>query len=296
MVKMRSSRDRRGKTSTRSNAWDDWQRYLKKETQRIKQKSSGNVVELKLVEPELPPPPAAQTNSEKSGHMRPGDVFEARQPPVPGVPREEAIQVSDNQIGKTVQPFTYQDYRGIRPLTSPDIFGSSQAGPDSTRSEIVTEQDIPTTAPKAIKIGSTVEVIPEPKIEGAKSQTGTKQKIPGDGKIKDKMKAGQGGTEPGLFDSVSEHSTIARQRFTRKSKLDREELIEKLLDPIISLEEAATLIGVCKTTVRRYTNKGDLDCLRTPGSQRRFKLSQVLDFVKKRETSQRSRRGRKIKM
>ncbi len=292
---MRSSRNRKGKTSTRSNAWDDWQRYLKKETQRIKQKSSGNIVELRLAEPEPPPPPSAQTNSEKSGHMRPGDVFEARQTPVPGVPREEAIKVSDDQIGKTVEPFTYQDYRGIRPLTSPDIFGSGKASPDSTRSEIAAEQDIPTTAPKAIKIGSTVEVIPEPKTDGAKSQKGTKQKKPGDGKIKGKMKAGKDGTEPGLFDSVSEHGTIARQRFTRKSKLDREELIDKLLDPVISLEEAATLIGVCKTTVRRYTNKGDLDCLRTPGSQRRFKLSHVLDFVKKRETSQRSRRGRKVK-
>jgi hypothetical protein len=156
---MRSSRNRKGKTSNRSNAWDDWQRYLKKETQRIKQKSSGNVVELRLVEPELPPPPPAQTNSEKSGHMRPGDVFEARQPPVPGVSREEAIQVSDDQIGKTVEPFTYHDYRGIRPLTSPDIFGSGKADPGSTVSEIATEQDIPTTAPKEIKIGSTVEVI-----------------------------------------------------------------------------------------------------------------------------------------
>ncbi|MCK4719944.1 hypothetical protein KAU08_04770, partial [bacterium] len=188
---MRSSRNRKGKTSNRSNAWDEWQRYLKKETQRIKQKSSGNVVELRLVDPEPPPPPEAQTNSEKSGHMRPGDVFEARQPPVPGVSREEAIQVSDDQIGKTVEPFTYQDYRGIRPLTSPDIFGSKRADPGSTRSEITAEQDVPTTAPKGIEIGSTVEVIPEPKIEGAKPKKGAKQKKRGDGKLKGKMKAGK---------------------------------------------------------------------------------------------------------
>ena len=61
---------------------------------------------------------------------------------------------------------------------------------------------------------------------------------------------------------------------------------------MISLEEASTLIGVCKTTVRRYTNRDELECLRTPGRQRRFKLSQVLEFVKKREQEGKSRHGK----
>jgi excisionase family DNA binding protein len=62
-------------------------------------------------------------------------------------------------------------------------------------------------------------------------------------------------------------------------KKKREELIESLLDPLITLEDAATILNVCKTTVRRYTNKGVLECIRTPGGQRRFKLSHVLDFM-----------------
>lgn len=66
---------------------------------------------------------------------------------------------------------------------------------------------------------------------------------------------------------------------TEDPKRKREELIESLLDPLITLEDAATILNVCKTTVRRYTNKGVLDCMRTPGGQRRFKLSQVLDFM-----------------
>jgi excisionase family DNA binding protein len=70
---------------------------------------------------------------------------------------------------------------------------------------------------------------------------------------------------------------------TEDPKKKREELIESLLDPLITLEDAATILNVCKTTVRRYTNKGVLDCIRTPGGQRRFKLSQVLDFMARQE-------------
>jgi excisionase family DNA binding protein len=70
---------------------------------------------------------------------------------------------------------------------------------------------------------------------------------------------------------------------TDDPKKKREELIESLLDPLITLEDASTILNVCKTTVRRYTNKGVLECIRTPGGQRRFKLSQVLDFMARQE-------------
>lgn len=68
----------------------------------------------------------------------------------------------------------------------------------------------------------------------------------------------------------------------------RTQLIERLLDPVISLEEAARVLNVCPTTVRRYTNRGALRCLRTAGNQRRFKLSDVLSFM---ENGARSRGG-----
>lgn len=62
-------------------------------------------------------------------------------------------------------------------------------------------------------------------------------------------------------------------------KETREELIQRLLDPTVSLEEAARILNVCPTTVRRYTNRGVLKHFRTAGNQRRFRLSDVLVFM-----------------
>lgn len=63
----------------------------------------------------------------------------------------------------------------------------------------------------------------------------------------------------------------------------REDLVRRLLDPTLTLREAALLLDVCPTTVRRYTNRGLLSCFRTPGNQRRFRLSDILDFIEHRE-------------
>jgi len=66
----------------------------------------------------------------------------------------------------------------------------------------------------------------------------------------------------------------------------RGELIERPLDPTLTLQEVAMLLGVCPTTVRRYTNRGVLRCFRTPGNQRRFRLSDVLDFMEQRQAAE----------
>lgn len=63
----------------------------------------------------------------------------------------------------------------------------------------------------------------------------------------------------------------------------REDLVRRLLDPTLTLKEAALLLDVCPTTVRRYTNRGLLSCYRTAGNQRRFRLTDVLDFIERRE-------------
>jgi len=62
----------------------------------------------------------------------------------------------------------------------------------------------------------------------------------------------------------------------------REELLHRLLDPLLTLEETSRLLGVCPTTVRRYTNKGQLKHLRTQGNQRRFRFSDVMEFLESR--------------
>ena len=59
----------------------------------------------------------------------------------------------------------------------------------------------------------------------------------------------------------------------------REEIIERLVNPTITLEEAAKIMGVCKATVRRYTAMGILPHYRTPGNQRRFKLNDIILFL-----------------
>lgn len=64
----------------------------------------------------------------------------------------------------------------------------------------------------------------------------------------------------------------------------RGELLQRLLDPLITLEETARILGVCPTTVRRYTNKGQLKHLRTQGNQRRFRFSDVLEFMEARSS------------
>jgi excisionase family DNA binding protein len=59
----------------------------------------------------------------------------------------------------------------------------------------------------------------------------------------------------------------------------RHELVRRLLDPELTLEETSRLLGTCPATVRRYTNRGWLAHHRTPGGQRRFRLSDVVRFV-----------------
>jgi excisionase family DNA binding protein len=69
------------------------------------------------------------------------------------------------------------------------------------------------------------------------------------------------------------------QKSYKPFRESRADLLQRLLDPMISLEEAARLLNVCPTTVRRYTNRGILTHHRTAGNQRRFKLSDVLAFM-----------------
>ena len=59
----------------------------------------------------------------------------------------------------------------------------------------------------------------------------------------------------------------------------RRELVRRLIDPELTLEETSRLLGVCPATVRRYTNRGWLGHHRTPGGQRRFRLSAIVAFV-----------------
>ncbi|MFN3649015.1 MAG: helix-turn-helix domain-containing protein [Armatimonadota bacterium] len=68
-----------------------------------------------------------------------------------------------------------------------------------------------------------------------------------------------------------------------RARESRDELLQRLLDPVLTLEETAVLLDVCPATVRRYTNKGQLKHFRTEGNQRRFRLWDVIEFRDSRE-------------
>ena len=94
---------------------------------------------------------------------------------------------------------------------------------------------------------------------------------------------------------------IAQSSYKRPFTEGRRELIERLLDPVLSLEDTARLLGVCPTTVRRYTNRGILThyrkepqrTLKTAADaengketrQRRFRLSDILAFLETQHTA-----------
>jgi len=69
------------------------------------------------------------------------------------------------------------------------------------------------------------------------------------------------------------------QKSYKDFKETRGELLQRLLDPPLGLDDTARILNVCPATVRRYTNRGLLKHFRTAGNQRRFRLSDVLAFL-----------------
>lgn len=76
-------------------------------------------------------------------------------------------------------------------------------------------------------------------------------------------------------------STVSARRKGGRRPLTetREEIIHRLMDPVLTLHEAAAILNLSKATVRRYTEQGKLACQRTAGGQRRFRLSDVMALL-----------------
>ena len=51
---------------------------------------------------------------------------------------------------------------------------------------------------------------------------------------------------------------------------------------VLSTRQVATLLGVGEATVKRWADAGEIDCFRTPGGHRKFRLRDVTAFVQKR--------------
>ena len=51
---------------------------------------------------------------------------------------------------------------------------------------------------------------------------------------------------------------------------------------LLSTRQVADLLGVGEATVKRWADAGEIDCFRTPGGHRKFRLRDVTSFVQKR--------------
>ena len=51
---------------------------------------------------------------------------------------------------------------------------------------------------------------------------------------------------------------------------------------VLSTRQVAQLLGVGEATVKRWADKGEIDCFRTPGGHRKFRLRDVTAFVQMR--------------
>src|SRR5512142_2560591 len=51
---------------------------------------------------------------------------------------------------------------------------------------------------------------------------------------------------------------------------------------VLSTRQVATLLGVGEATVKRWADAGEIDCFRTPGGHRKFRLRDVTAFVQTR--------------
>ena len=57
---------------------------------------------------------------------------------------------------------------------------------------------------------------------------------------------------------------------------------ESMLD-VLSTRQVAQLLGVGEATVKRWADSGEIDCFRTVGGHRKFRLRDVTSFVQKRD-------------
>src|SRR3954454_16695226 len=52
---------------------------------------------------------------------------------------------------------------------------------------------------------------------------------------------------------------------------------------VLSTRQVATLLGVGEATVKRWADAGEIECFRTPGGHRKFRLRDVTAFVQRRQ-------------
>lgn len=234
-----------GLSGKRINRLRDWQRYVRKETQRIA-RGEALIKSIETVKPPVPKGPAPKPKKKTSKEM-----------PI--------LESASHQM-------TTEDLGSIEETTEFD----------SDIDVLMTDS--------GVELDDDLRDWVEPIVQ-AKPQTATpikEKKSDKSAKAQTKSAKKEGNSKSETLELFGKELEKARRK-KKSPRKTREHLIENLLDPIITLDEAAVILNVCKTTVRRYTNGGKLKCLRTPGNQRRFRLSTVLEFLEDKEGRRPSR-------
>jgi len=231
------------------------------------------------------PPTATEETDVPTAPQANQDALAEAEQAVEAVEAEDAPQaVGDSALDATVvvdsEPATAADLQYVPGSGSDSAAdGAADAAPDAEVDTPAAEHDAPAAVmAKTASAESGVDA-PSPSRREARA-------------VADKLEVPQSSLRDRL-ESVLAHQVQlpldidARHAVSREAegspRETREALLQRLLDPTLTLQEAATLLGVCTTTVRRYTDRGLLRCFRTPGNQRRFHLTDVLDFMERQE-------------
>lgn len=247
--------------------YSDWQRY-------VKEQIDGMGAPGQEKPPAAPASPGQSAEKEKFVIRRTEPAAAETQPrPAPAFPPHPARKLP----GAQPQPKDQQD-----------LFGAT-ARPEPLR-------DAPPEGPEPPMASPFVSVHDVWKAAEQTARSQPRQKLPPEPGLPPLQPAPQQ-PQAGLARPVADTQTTARPREQQprpparvegpppaapqfpQRQTSREEIIERLVNPTISLEEAAKIMGVCKATVRRYTAMGILPHYRTPGNQRRFKLNDIILFI-----------------
>jgi excisionase family DNA binding protein len=78
-------------------------------------------------------------------------------------------------------------------------------------------------------------------------------------------------------------SLTSRAGARPKSSAAKPEAGAEVVEEVFSTRQVAQLLGVGEATVKRWADSSEIDCFRTPGGHRKFRLRDVTGFVQKRQ-------------
>lgn len=240
---------------------------------------------LPFLKPETKQDEEGSVEAPRNGHAEVKETKSIQhEPPAPEAPATQPLETAEEKEKPVARV-----YKPVPPLFS---LPADAGAPEEPIAQAEPVQEVmEASAPAEVEIAEIVEEAASPAESHAISA----------GHIEDAPEVSlPTSTDTTVLESLPRHiqalgrldagSEIAQNSYKRNFTESRSELIQRLLDPPISLEDAARILNVCPTTVRRYTNKGVLPHYRTVGNQRRFRLSDVISFMESQ--GQKSGRGR----